>query len=276
MHRTVARLLPCLAPCAFLVALAPLSCGGPQDSSALDPQQGAGTLGPAAPAPSTAPPAPSAAAPAPRPHNPGCAPPTGVSNAPRSIAETVAMLNAMPKPVTLPCFLEALARPLEISATNSVFSAQPSQGPGTPRIFLFRDPNTMSIVPAGSGAPLLEFGEQRPNYRSLKAEIEFPVIAELSPTAPFERVLFSDQVTTCGVCHSAEVVESNLSGVNHYVSQSLRPFRQDLVSTAFLQQELAVCDRTLEPGRCAMLDGLLGWGPVTDHAFPADMATFGS
>ena len=213
--------------------------------------------------------------PAARQHNPECVAPAGVNNAPRSIAETVTLLNALPMPVTLPCFLESLARPLEINATNSLFSAQPAQGARSPRIFLFRDPNTMSIVPAGAGAPLLEFGEQRPNYRSLKAQIEFPVVAPLSLTAPYQDLSFSDQLTSCGVCHASEQQESNLSGVQTYVSQSLRPLARDFVSADDLRNEWIRCDSGLEADRCAMLDGLLGWGPVGDRAFPVEMATFG-
>ncbi len=213
--------------------------------------------------------------PAEREHHPGCVAPAGVSNAPHSIAETITLLNALPMPVTLPCFLEALARPLEINATNSLFSAQPAQGVRSPRIFLFRDPNTMSIVPDGAGAPLLEFGEQRPNYRSLKAQIEFPVVAPLAPSAPYQNLSFNDQLTSCGVCHSSEHEESNLSDAQTFVSQSLRPLAQDFVSSAFLLNELSSCDFSAEPARCAMLDGLLGWGPVGDRAFPAEMATFG-
>src|SRR5690606_25816856 len=40
-----------------------------------------------------------------RPPAPRCVPSEGVSTSPRSIAETVDLLNALPKPVTLPCFL---------------------------------------------------------------------------------------------------------------------------------------------------------------------------
>jgi hypothetical protein len=31
----------------------------------------------------------------------------------------------------------------------------------------------------------------------------------------------------------------------------------------------------LEPGRCAILDGLLGWGIVNEQEFPPEMRTFG-
>jgi hypothetical protein len=198
-----------------------------------------------------------------------------VSNSPRTIDETVTLINALPKPLSLPCFLESLARPLEISATYGVFSAQPAQGARSPRIFIFQDPNVMSIVPAGDGAHLLEFGEQRPEYRSLKAEIGFPVTAPLQRRSPFDGLLSTPTLTTCGGCHPGEQQESEISGVRTFTSLALRPRPQDLVSAASLDHELEICDRAREAERCAMLDALMGWGPVGDRAFPFQMATFG-
>ena len=241
-----------------------LSCSAPQGGESAYAASGASGTPDAGPS-----------QPAARQHDPGCVAPDGVSNAPQSIADTVALMNALPKPLTLPCFLQALARPLEINSTDSLFSAQPAQGKRSPRIFLFRDPNTMSIVPAGSGAPLLEFGEQRPNYRSLKAQITFPVLGPLDPTAPFQDLAYNDQLTTCGLCHASEVEESTVSGVREFVSESFRPLASDFVAAADLANELSICDRAAEPDRCAMLDGLMGWGAVTDRAFPPEMATFG-
>ncbi len=162
-----------------------------------------------------------------------------------------------------------------MNATHSLFSAQPSQGVRSPRIFLFQEPNVMSIVPAGEGAALLEFGEQRPEFRSLKAEIEFPVSAQLEPSAPFEQVLFNPQITACAGCHAGELQESEVAGVRSFVSLGLRPRPSDWVSVQSLSHELEICDRALEPQRCAMLDALFGWGEVTERAFPIEMAIFG-
>ena len=206
----------------------------------------------------------------------GCVVPAGMSNTASTIADTVAMINALPKPLTLACFLQSLARPLAINGTNSTFSAQPAQGRRSPRIFLFQDPNVMSIVPEGPGAELLEFGETRPGYRSLKAEIQFPVSAQLAATAPFEGFMFTSQITTCAVCHAAESDEPNSLGIREFTTQALRPLPRDNVSAASLEHELAICDAAVEPERCALLDGLLGYGTVTDRDFPAAMATFGS
>lgn len=214
-------------------------------------------------------------APAQRAPTPGCRAPAGVSNAPHTIDETVTLINSLPKPLSLPCFLESLARPLEISASNSLFSAQPAVGLRSPRIFVFQDPAVLSIVPEGEGASLLEFGEQRPEFRSLKAEIAFPVTTQLERSAPFAHIMFSPELTTCGGCHAGETQESEISGVRSFVSQALRPRPRELVSAASLSYELKICDRTLEPLRCAMLDGLMGWGAVSDREFPVEMATFG-
>ena len=206
---------------------------------------------------------------------PSCQAPAGVSNSPRTIDETVTLINALPKPLSLPCFLESLARPLEISASNSVFSAQPAHGLRSPRIFLFEGTNVLSVVPEGEGAPLLEFGEQRAEFRSLKAEIAFPVSTQLDPSAPYQRALYMPRLTSCGGCHPGELQESEISGVPTFVSLALRPRPSELVSLAALNHELEICDPVQEPQRCAMLESLLGGGQVSERTFPTEMATFG-
>ena len=44
---------------------------------------------------------------------------------------------------------------------------------------------SVPVVPAVTGAPLLEFGERVSPNRTLKAEIKFPVTGPLSPDAPY-------------------------------------------------------------------------------------------
>ena len=132
----------------------------------------------------------------------------------------------------------------------------------------------MSVVPAGDTANFLEFGETRADFRSLKAELEFPVSAALSPNAPFEDLLFNDQLSKCAVCHASESVETTTLGVRQFVSGAIRPLPADKVAAASLAQELAACNSSAEPERCALLDGLFGWGPVTDADFEPEMPTF--
>ena len=257
MLRSVAS--PSFCSCVWLLTLSVFGCSDPAPP----------------PSSSSAPVPSSSAAPIPRAPTSGCRAPAGVSASPRTIEETVTLINALPKPLSLPCFLESLARPLQIHATNSLFSAQPAVGLRSPRIFVFQDPTVLSIVPDGDGAALLEFGEQRPELRSLKAEIAFPVMTRLDPSAPFDNLLFASDTTTCGACHAGEERESEVSGVRTYVSLALRPRPSEQVSARSLSHELEICDRVREPQRCAILDGLLGWGQVTDRDFPVEMATFG-
>lgn len=203
-----------------------------------------------------------------------CSPPTGVSNAPRSVADAVSLVNAMTKPVSVPCFVDVLARPLEFHATRSVFSAQPATGDRTPRIFLFYDPLIMSIVPDGVGSHLVEFGELRDDMRSLKAEIEFPVETDLEGNEPFDRIMFNDTLTGCAFCHADERQADDVTLTRGFVSQALRPQTHDRVSATRMMQEYLICDFDAEPERCAMLDALFGAGEVEERDFPEAMDTF--
>jgi hypothetical protein len=195
---------------------------------------------------------------------------------PRSVDETVALANALPKPLSLPCFVEALGRPLQLHATRSEISAQPAVGVRSPRIFLYSEPLIMTVVPAGVGAHLLELGEQRDGFRSLKAELHFPIVEEVAPAQPYEHTLFTEGLTACAFCHATEERDPQVAQGPGYVSQSLRPSSSDQrVTLDALQAELGACDPALEAERCALLDALLGWGPALDWDFPPGMPTFG-
>src|SRR6185436_10338181 len=52
----------------------------------------------------------------------GCKPATGVSGSPRTISEAIILINTLPRPTTLACFLEALDRPLSLYMTMSTSS----------------------------------------------------------------------------------------------------------------------------------------------------------
>src|SRR5262245_57431332 len=51
-------------------------------------------------------------------------------------AQFVERLNALPRPVSVACFVASLPRPLFLIATTSQMSAQPAGGRDSPRIFL--------------------------------------------------------------------------------------------------------------------------------------------
>ena len=207
-------------------------------------------------------------------HTPGCQAPAAVSNQPHSIDETVAFINALPKPLSLPCFVEALGRPLQLNAARSSTSAQPAVGQRSPRIFLKLETLTLSVVPAGMGASLLEMGEARPGLRSLKGELEFPIQQALPPSAAYDNAMYDETITSCAFCHATEEPESLAWGGRGFVSQALRPYDSQRVPLTSVAAEAASCDRALEAERCAILHALFGWGPSLSWDFPAEMDRF--
>jgi hypothetical protein len=199
----------------------------------------------------------------------------GASSAmPRSIQEMVEAVNALPKPVELSCFLESLPRPLEVYATLSIVSAQQSFERAYPRIFLFADPLIFSVVPVGFGAPLLEMAEQRALGRSIKGELEFPVEAELTAAAPFEKVRFDETTTTCAFCHADETMVEGFAVTPVFESVSLRPVPWRQVGVEELNRTTESCDAVAAPEGCAMVRALFDQGGVSDRDFPVEFATF--
>jgi hypothetical protein len=198
-----------------------------------------------------------------------------VTNEPRSIEQSVELVNALPKPLTLACFIEALGRPLKLHAAISTVSAQPSRGTRSPRIFVYLETLVMTVVPEGRGAHLLEFGEQRPDMRSVKAELRFPIEENVSSSLPYEQALFDEEVTGCAFCHADEQPDPSITAAPAFVSRALRPFERQRVPLSGLEEEHATCDAAIEPERCALLDALFGGGDVADWDFPVEMATFG-
>lgn len=204
-----------------------------------------------------------------------CVAPPGTKAEPHRIQDVVDLVNALPKPVSLPCLLDTLQRPLRVHATRSTISAQPSVGRRSPRIFMFFDGLVLSVTPAGMGSALLELGEIRTELRTLKAEMEFPVQDTLPRDAVFRRILYQDERTTCAFCHAAEVQDESIDYTRAFISQALRPALQsDRVSVAELAVEAQSCDAAQEPERCAMLKSLYGQGTPVDTEFPDTFQIF--
>lgn len=208
------------------------------------------------------------------------------SATPRTIQGVVDRLNELPKPTSIPCFLRSLPRPLRLSATDSIFSAQPAVGARSPRFFIFSGALIISVVPSGNGAPLLEMGEVVNETDSVKAEIKFPVEEQLTPAAPYEGLRFNETLTTCGICHAGErVAEGYPTGA--FVSEAIRPRDVELVDLEDLEREATACasapgtapeadaeaDPEAELVRCAMLQALFA-GEVTERNFPETFDDF--
>jgi hypothetical protein len=183
-------------------------------------------------------------------------------------------VNALPKPVDLACALTRIPGTLELNATLSMVSLQPAVGRRSPRIFLFLGPLIASVVPDGPGRALLELGERRGDTLSLKGEIEFPVAAELAPSAPYDHALFNDSATACAFCHGEEAPAPDVTFARAFESQAFRPFPTADVGLDELRAEAAACDRAAEPYRCDMLAALFSRDGVAPADFPSTFATY--
>jgi hypothetical protein len=208
-----------------------------------------------------------------------CRPPSGTSGSPRTISEAVQLLNALPKPTGVACFVESLDRPLAVYATNSVISAQPALSGQSPRLFIQRDQLWLSLVIDGDSSYLIEFGEvttpaaDDPTPRSLKGELQLPLTEVITPSAPFDRVRYASG-TVCGLCHTNEQPATSLGIPSAFTSTAYRPRPETRVSLDALRAEDHECRWAAEPHRCEMLSAVFQGGEVAEIPFPDSMLTF--
>ncbi|MEM9457358.1 MAG: hypothetical protein AAGF11_24475 [Myxococcota bacterium] len=189
-----------------------------------------------------------------------CPPPPGLGR-PATIEQVVDLVNALPKPTSLPCLLESLERPLAIYASTSTAGAQPATGPHNPRIFVLMGDLVMSVVSEGEARQTLELGLAIGERRSIKAELVFPVEGMLGPEAPYEQVEFGVG-TSCGVCHGAEAQVSTIDVATAWASDVFQDDPDQELSLSFLRQSARDCDPQAEPERCEMLGAIFGHGEV--------------
>ena len=207
-----------------------------------------------------------------------CPPPAGVYARPRSIAETVALINALPRPTSMACFLESLERPLYMNATRSFISLQPAVGPRSPRLFLMFDGMSISVVPEGAGSALIEFGEFVDERRTLKAELATPFLAPLRPGDPFispiqTRGPTAGMTTTCRTCHGQEERAADIDFAQAFHSVAIRPDPKSLVPLEDVRAEREACPPADTGLRCQMLRALFDHGEVQARDFPQSLPT---
>ncbi len=194
-----------------------------------------------------------------------CLPPPGLGR-PEHIDGVVALINALPMPVSLPCVLEALERPLAVLGATSPFSAQATTEQDSPRLFVFSGDLVLSVVTTGEARELLELGEYVERGRTLKAEIEFPVEAPLTAAAPYEHALLG-QSTSCSLCHGSERYAGKVDDVSTYTSDALAVEADRVIPIGLVEQHARDCDSTRDPDRCAMFEGIFAHGDVTAGQF---------
>lgn len=197
-----------------------------------------------------------------------CSAPQNISRSPKTIEDFVALINALPKPVSVSCVLESLERPLDVTLTQNSISAQPAAGRNNPRIFIMIDKLFISVVPDGMGAKVIELSYLVSDTTSIKAEIPFPVLSELSPDAPYSHILQSNSTTTCSVCHGSETRVESITFAEAYASTAFRPPANSLVPLEEFKLQDQSCNFDLEPERCAIIRAFLGHGEVRSKSFP--------
>jgi hypothetical protein len=193
-----------------------------------------------------------------------CSTPSGVSGAPHDISSLIALLNALPKPTTIACFLESLERPLEVYFTESKLSAQPALDERSPRTFIVREQLFVSLVLDGVSRPssLLELGYVTQPGRSIKAEIAFPLFSDVSAATLDNRVRVG-RVSLCSGCHVLEArVDDAFFPDGAFESNTITPFSPYEIDLETQRAEAETCDATLEPLRCANLSALFNHGEV--------------
>jgi hypothetical protein len=202
-----------------------------------------------------------------------CLPGPGATGSPRNIEDMVALINSLPKPVSIPCVVESLDRPLHVFGTNSRASLQLSAGPSDPRLFIFKLPLIISVTTEGHGASLLEVSVVQPgNRRSLKGELRFPLPDRVTHALPYARIR-EGEGTACGFfCHGAEEQDPRIPFAEAFVSRAIRPSLSSEVGLDTLHRLKLECRPQANPQRCDLLSALLEHGDVQRQDFPAGMS----
>lgn len=198
--------------------------------------------------------------------------PSGVYD-PQNIDDLLKMIHALPKPLELECIVKSLKRPFGVNATSSMMSVQPAVSAKDPRIFIFKGNLILSLVTAGNGSLFLEFSELKSNTRSVKGEIDIPVVSNFKSADAFTKINRTN-MTTCSGCHMSEVFEKTIDGAATYSSKALKPSSSKNVPLQNLRNELYICQAKNDSSRrCAILSSLLSYGEVFAKDFPQDMPT---
>lgn len=189
---------------------------------------------------------------------------------PKDAAQLLARIDELGRPLSLPCLLASLPRPLSLVATDSIFSVQPAVGRESPRVFVLGEDMVFSIALAGEGRELLEFGEWHSSTQTLKGELVFPVEGELSLAQAY---VGTDKISTrCATCHRNEEPSQAIEGA--YFSDAIRPKSNSIVSLEDLEAEHQKCDPEQDRLRCELLSALFDFGAVEQGAFDEHIPTF--
>lgn len=189
---------------------------------------------------------------------------------PNSIAETINLINALPKPLSIDCFLRSLKKPLKVMAVNNGFSAQPAIGNQSPRIFIVNTKLALSVAPSGAGKFLLELSEPSSSTKSYKGELMFPVSQSLDPLLVFSTTADpqSSGNSRCILCHRNEE-KTRYGNIGFaFNSEIIRPNELQRVFSLYLRNQAYMCNPAADKYRCDMLNAIFMTGEAQDADFP--------
>lgn len=189
---------------------------------------------------------------------------------PNSIADTINLINALPKPLSIDCFLKSLKKPLKVMAVNNGFSAQPAVGNQSPRIFIVNTKLALSVAPAGAGKFLLEMSEPSSSTKSFKGELGFPINQTIDPLLVFSTTADpqSPGNSRCILCHrNEEKIRYGNVGFG-FNSEIVRPNEYQRVFSLYLRNQAYMCNPATDKYRCDMLNAIFMAGEGQDADFP--------
>lgn len=187
---------------------------------------------------------------------------------PNTIDEATDLINQLPKPLTVSCFLASLKKPLQVYAVDNVFSAQPSAGPEDPRIFLFSGNLVISVVPKGPSSEVIEFSQLTSDGKSVKGEIAFPVTAQLPGDAPYSKIKDGSVGTACRICHGAESRDLSITRGEAFKSGIIEPDSYNRIGSTTLNRVALNCNSSENLERCRILNSIFVNGKGQDAEFP--------
>jgi hypothetical protein len=193
---------------------------------------------------------------------------------PETINQAIDLINALPKPLAIPCFLQALNRPLKVNTTSSTMSVQAAEGENNPRIFIFSENLVISVAPAGNGKNLMEFSYLYSPLASLKGELEFPVQKIITYNEPYTQIA-SVNKTRCSACHGKEEIDQSVTGTKAYISNAIKPDANRNVSLNAFAYQSDLCDYNNDDSyRCQMIRSLFDNGTLVQSYFSDGTPTF--
>lgn len=188
---------------------------------------------------------------------------------PKKIDDIVTLINALPKPLTLDCFIANLKKPFKVYAVNNSFSAQPAVDKDSPRIFILNNNLTLGFVPSGNSRDFVELSEIIAYKKSIKGELLFPINENIPLDTPYTRIL-KKTGTACQTCHQDEARAFSVTTGKAFYSNLLMPLSTDRVDQGYLKDQALNCDYQKDEYRCKILRSIFIDGAGSDVAFPLE------